>query len=208
MYKPCMIRVNTWDVKSQILASLQISCPSMTNMLLTAAGIPQISHLNSNHYSQPAEKKKLESQSLITGRHLKVLETVSPSPTATSLETVGHQPTLCWKPSDDQLTTGAAPPANFSLRFESKPALVKLPGERNQLIRLTSSFQGKPSDSPSPTLPKLRRPGSFQRPSYNEVSSFYVLRFLLKCCCYNSTVGQLPFLAALCTSLRSPMAHL
>ena len=50
MYEPRMIQVNTWDIKSQISVFLRMSYPSTINMLITAAGIPQISLLNSNHY--------------------------------------------------------------------------------------------------------------------------------------------------------------
>lgn len=143
MYEPHIIQVNTWDIKSQISAFLRMSYPSMINMLITAAGIPQISLLSSNHYPQPSEKRQRESQSVITGRHLKVSECTSPPPPATSLETEGHQPALCWDPSHTQLTAGAAPPANFPLRYESKPTLMKLPRREEQITCLTSSCQRK-----------------------------------------------------------------
>ena len=80
MYKPHMIHVNTWDIKSQILAFLQTRYPSMINMLITVAGIPQISHLNSSHCSQPAEKRQLGAQSLAPGRHLKLFASTTPAP--------------------------------------------------------------------------------------------------------------------------------
>ena len=45
-----------------------------------------------------------------------------------------HQSSLCWSPFDDQLTPGLTPPANFSLRPESKPAILKLPQREGQGI--------------------------------------------------------------------------
>lgn len=58
-----MSHVNTCYLKAQTLVLLQISYLPI-NMLIIIDQTPQVIHLNSSHYSQPVEKRQLESQSL------------------------------------------------------------------------------------------------------------------------------------------------